>query len=46
MLTVEQLALNVMLLVLVVPALVRHKLSNCIVITYVMLDNHSQDTFM
>ena len=30
----------------VVPVLVRHKLSNCIVKTYAMLDNCSQATFM
>ena len=30
----------------VVPALVRYKLSNCIVETYAMLDNCSQATFI
>ena len=30
----------------IVPILVQHKLSNCIVKTYAMLDNCSQATFM
>lgn len=45
MLTAQQLTLSLMLVVCLVPLLVRHELSNCIVKTFVLPNNCSQATF-